>query len=100
VATNSGWFSDRSAAYLASGRPVVMQDTGFSAHLPIGRGLFAVKNLDEAVAAIESITANYDAHSRWARELAREYLEAVKVLASFLDDLGARRESPAPAAVR
>ena len=61
VATNSGWFSDRSAAYLASGRPVVMQDTGFGEHLPVGRGLFAVKNVDEAAAAIESITANYDA---------------------------------------
>jgi hypothetical protein len=103
VATNSGWFSDRSAAYLASGRPVVMQDTGFGEHLPVGRGLFAVKNVDEASAAIESITANYNAHSRWARELALEYLESVKVLAVFLDELGApqsRRESSAPAALR
>ena len=89
VATNSGWFSDRSAAYLASGRPVVIQDTGFGDYLPVGRGLFAVKNIDQAVAAIESIAANYPAHSRWARELALEYLESVKVLARFLDELGA-----------
>jgi hypothetical protein len=100
VALRTGWFSDRSAAYLASGRPVVMQDTGFGEHLPLGRGLFAVQNLDEAAAAIESITANYARHSRWARELALEYLESVKVLARFLDELGAPEpgtESPATA---
>jgi hypothetical protein len=103
VALGTGWFSDRSAAYLASGRPVVMQDTGFGEHLPVGRGLFAVKNVDEAAAALESITANYSAHSRWARELALEHLESVKVLAAFLNELGApqsRRESSAPAALR
>lgn len=88
VATNSGWFSDRSAAYLASGRPVVLQDTGFSAHLPCGRGLFAVRDVDEAAAAIEAIEGDYERHARWARELAREYLDAEKVLGRFLRELG------------
>ena len=99
VALRTGWFSDRSAAYLASGRPVVMQDTGFSQHLPTGRGLFAVNTPDEAAAAIESILADYQAHSRWARELAVEYLEAVKVLGSFLDELGVARQSSTSTAV-
>ncbi len=87
VATHTGFFSDRSAAYLAAGRPVVMQDTGFSAHLPCGRGLFAVRNVDDAVAALEAIEGDYERHSRWARELACEYLEAEKVLARMLREL-------------
>ena len=88
VATNSGWFSDRSAAYLASGRPVVLQDTGFSDHLPCGRGLFAVRTVDEAAAAIEDINAHYEQHVQWAREIAVEYLDAAKVLRRFLGELG------------
>src|SRR4029077_1876229 len=56
VATNSAFFSDRSAAYLASGRPVVMQETGFSRHLPCGRGLFAVRSVEDAAAAIDTVT--------------------------------------------
>src|SRR5205807_10192129 len=73
VATNSGWFSDRSAAYLASGRPVVLQETGFSAHLPCGRGLFAVRTVEEAAEAIGEIDSNYEDHSKHAREIAIEY---------------------------
>jgi hypothetical protein len=88
VATNSGCFSERSAAYLASGRPVVMQDTGFSQHIPCGRGLFAVRDVDEAAAAIEEIGLDYARHSQWARELAMEYLDASKVLGKFLSELG------------
>lgn len=88
VATHSAWFSDRSAVYLASGRPVVLQDTGFSAHLPCGRGLFAVRTVDEAAAAIEDITAHYEQHTQWAREIAVEYLDAAKVLRRFLSELG------------
>lgn len=88
VATHSGFFSDRSAAYLASGRPVVMQDTGFSAHLPCGEGLFAVSTMDEAAGAILEITADYARHSRAARGVAEEYLDASKVLNAFLQDLG------------
>jgi hypothetical protein len=88
VATNSGFFSDRSAAYLASGRPVVMQDTGFSAHLPCGRGLFAVRNADEAASAIAQIAGNYRLHSAAAREIAREYLDAPRVLGRLCAELG------------
>jgi hypothetical protein len=87
VATNSGWFSERSAAYLASGRPVVLQDTGFSAHLPCGQGLFAVRTVDEAAAAIEAINSDYRRHSGWARELALEFLDTRKVLTKFLKEL-------------
>jgi hypothetical protein len=88
VVTNSGAFSDRAAAYLASGRPVVMQETGFSAHLPCGRGLFAVRNLDEAAGAINEIQGDWENHSRWAREIAVDYLDTDRVLSKFLDDLG------------
>ena len=88
VTTNSGWFSDRSAAYLASGRPVVLQDTGFSEHLPCGRGLFAVCTVDEAAAAIEEINGNYERHAKWARDIAVEFLDVPKVLGRFLHELG------------
>ena len=88
VAINSGFFSDRSAVYLASGRPVVMQETGFSAHLPCGCGLFAVKTAEEAAAAIEEIESDYERHAKGAREVALEHLEATKVLAKFLVDVG------------
>jgi hypothetical protein len=88
VATNSGWFSDRSAVYLASGRPVVMQDTGFSTHLPCGRGLFAVHTVEEAAAAIDEINSDYEQHAKWARVIASEYLDTPKVLRRFLRELG------------
>ena len=88
VATNSGFFSDRSAAYLASGRPVVMQDTGLNGHLPCGRGLFAVRSVEEAADAIAQIAGDYDQHSRWAREIARDHLDTSVVLRSFLGELG------------
>jgi len=88
VATNSGWFSDRGAAYLASGRPVVMQDTGFSMHLPCGEGLFAVRTVEEAAAAIDEIDRDWGRHSKAARHIAREFLDAPKVLGHFLDEIG------------
>jgi hypothetical protein len=88
VATHSGWFSDRSAHYLACGRPVVIQDTGFGKYLPCGEGLFAVRTVEEAAAAVEEITCNYDFHSRRAREIAIEHLDAEKILGGFLDGLG------------
>ena len=88
VAMQTGWFSDRSAAYLASGRPVVLQDTGFSRHLPVGEGLFAVNDVEEAAAAIAEIEADYDRHSAKAREIAREHLEAAVVLPKFLHEIG------------
>ena len=84
----TGWFSDKSAAYLASGRPVVLQDTGFSRHLPTGQGLLAVNNAEEAREAIGRIEDDYALHSRRAREIAHEYLEAKKVMHIFLNELG------------
>jgi len=88
VATNSGWFGDRSAAYLAAGRPVVLQDTGISAHLPCGEGLFAVADVQEAAAAVREIEGDYGRHSRAARELAREFLAADRVLPRLLEAIG------------
>jgi hypothetical protein len=87
VETRSGWFSDRSAAYLAAGRPVVLQDTGFSDQLPCGRGLFAVDTVDQAADAIERIRSNYGAHSTAAREIANEYLATKKLLGRLLFSL-------------
>jgi hypothetical protein len=88
VATNSAFFSDRSAAYLASGRPVVMQETGFSGHLPCGCGLFAVSTVEEAAAAIETVMGDYERQSAAAREIAREHLDTSVVLGSLLRELG------------
>ncbi len=89
VATNCGWFSERSAAYLASGRPVVVQDTGFSAHLPTGRGLLAVRDAQEAAQALDEVEADYAAHARWARELACAHFDAREVLGRLLRAVGA-----------
>jgi hypothetical protein len=88
VALQTGWFSDRSAAYLASGRPVVQQDTGFSRHLPCGAGLFAVKTVAEAAQALEEIRARPEYHARQARAVACEQLDARLVLGKFLHELG------------
>jgi hypothetical protein len=81
-----GWFSCRSACYLAAGRPVAVQDTGFSAVLPVGEGLFAFTTVEEAVAAIKEIEANYARHARAARALAVEYFDAAKVLTRLIDE--------------
>jgi hypothetical protein len=80
VETRSGWFSDRSACYLASGRPVLAQDTGLDGLLPTGAGLVTFSTLDEAVAGAEEICADYERHSRAAREIAEEHFAAAKVL--------------------
>jgi len=87
VETHSGWFSDRSAAYLASGRPVILQDTGFSHHLPCGKGLFAVSNVEEAIDAVKQISKDYKIHSKMARDIAVEYLDAKKLLKRFINQL-------------
>jgi hypothetical protein len=81
----TGWFSDRSACYLATGRPVLAEDTGFAEHFPTGRGLLVFRNLEEAVAAVAEIDRNYAAHSRAAREFAEAYLDAQRCLAPMLD---------------
>jgi hypothetical protein len=85
VVSNSGWFSERSANYLASGRPVITQETGFSNHIPTGEGLFAFSTLDEAVAAIETVESSYERHCKAAREIAEEYFDSRKVLTKLLD---------------
>ena len=83
----AGWFSERSACYLAAARPVITQDTGFGTVLPTGEGLFAFNTSDEAAAAFEAVESDYDRHSRAAREIAEEYFRAETVLARLLDDL-------------
>jgi hypothetical protein len=88
VRLRSGWFSERSACYLAAGRPVVTQDTGFGSVLPTGAGLFAFNTMDEILAAFESINADYEKHSRAAREIAEEYFRAETLLGRLLEDLG------------
>jgi hypothetical protein len=85
VASRSGWFSERSACYLASGRPVVVEETGFSEYLPTGQGIWSFCDLESAKAAVESVTANYPNACKLARELAFEYFEAAKVLESLID---------------
>lgn len=85
----TGWFSDRSATYLAAGRPVVTQDTGFGSALPTGNGLFAWATTDEALAAFDAIDSDYPRQSRAAREIAREYFDATVVLGSLLERTGA-----------
>jgi hypothetical protein len=84
VATHSGWFSGRSACYLAAGKPVVVQDTGFSEHLPTGEGILAFTTQDEAQAAIERINRDYQRHAAAAWRLARECFDAQRVLPAFL----------------
>jgi hypothetical protein len=88
VASRCGWFSDRSACYLASGRPVVALDTGFPRFLPTGEGLFAAASVDEIVAAVEQIAGNYDRHAKAAAELAREHFDSDRVLRRLLERLG------------
>jgi hypothetical protein len=84
----SGWFSDRSASYLAAGKPVVTQETGFSKFIPVGEGLFAFNSFEEAVAAILEISADYAHHCRAARDLAAEHFSAEGVLTKLLEDAG------------
>jgi hypothetical protein len=90
VETRGGWFSDRSACYLASGRPVLFQDTGLEGLLPCGDGLLTFSTLEEAVAGVEEITGDYVRHSRAAREIATEHFAAERVLGRLLDALGVR----------
>ena len=80
VVSNSGWFSDRSAAYLASGRPVVTQETGFSEWLTAGAGLFSFETSEAALEAVATIERDYIHHSRAARRLAEEYFNSAEVL--------------------
>lgn len=85
VVTESGWFSDRSAEYLASGRPVVTQETGFSRRLPAGAGVLAFRSPEEAVDAIERVSRDYKHHCRAARAIAQEHFDSRRVLAALLE---------------
>ena len=89
VETRGGWFSDRSACYLASGRPVLAQDTGLAGLYPIGEGLLVFNTLDEAVGSVESVVGDYQRHSQAARELAEDEFGASRVLADLLNRLSA-----------
>jgi hypothetical protein len=89
VLPRSAWFSERSACYLAAGRPVVTQDTGFSDVLPTGEGLFGFDTVEQAVEAIRAINADYDRHARAAKAIAHDWFRAEVVLPKLLADLGA-----------
>lgn len=88
VRSRSGWFSDRSICYLASGRPVLAEDTGFSRHHPVGTGLLQFSTLEEAAEGARRIAADYDSHARAARALAEERFDSDKVLGNLLAKLG------------
>jgi GT2 family glycosyltransferase len=88
VRLRTGWFSDRSATYLAAGRPVVTQDTGFGCALPTGAGLWAWSTADEAAAAVEAVRGDLAAQGRAAAEIAREHFAAERVLRRLVADLG------------
>ena len=88
VDTGSGWFSDRTVRYLASGKPALVQDTGFSRNLPVGEGLLAFSTLPEAIAGIERIAADYEHHCRAARKLAEMFFDSEKVLGKLLEEIG------------
>ncbi len=89
VDSRSGWFSDRSACYLASGRPVVAQDTDFGEALPVGEGLIAFDDVDGAAVAVAAVEADYGRHARAAREVAESHLDSRKVLPRLLERLAA-----------
>ena len=88
VRLQSGWFSERDACYLASGKPVIAQSTGFERHLPCGQGLFAFRTMDDILAAVDAVESDYEKACRAARAVAEESFEATRVCRKFLEDLG------------
>jgi hypothetical protein len=88
IRLRSGWFSDRSACYLAAGRPVVTQDTGFDRVLPTGEGLFAFNTMGEVLAAFDAIRSDPERHRGAARAIADEYFRAEAVLGKLLTEAG------------
>jgi hypothetical protein len=86
VAMRTGWFSCRSACYLAAGRPVVVQDTGFTSVLPCGEGLLPFTTIEEAAEAIQTVEADYARHSRAAGNIAREHFDSARVLGKLIED--------------
>jgi hypothetical protein len=90
VATNSGWFSDRTTRYLACGRPALVQDTGFTSSIPAGKGVVVFSTLDEAAYEAERMLADWDKHSTAARDLAEQHFDSDLVLSRFLGVCGVR----------
>jgi hypothetical protein len=88
VDTESGWFSDRTVRYLASGKPALVQDTGFSRNYPVGEGLVTFRTLDEAVAGTRDIARDYKGHCLAARAMAEQYFDSDKVLGRLLEEAG------------
>ena len=88
VRPRTGWFSDRSACYLAVGRPVITQETGFNRHLPTGKGLFGFATMEDIAAAIDTVESDYAGNCRAAREIAEEFFAAEKVLAPLMERSG------------
>jgi hypothetical protein len=88
VRPNTGWFSDRSCCYLAAGRPVITQETGFSKFLPSGRGLFGFRTMGDILRAVDEIEGNYEANCLTARDIAQEYFAAEKVVGSLMERAG------------
>ncbi len=88
IRLKTGWFSDRSACYLAAGRPVITQDTSFEKYIPTGEGLFSFQTMEDIKNAAEKITSDYARHSRKAVEIAREYFAAEKVVGKMMSELG------------
>lgn len=88
IRLRSGWFSDRSACYLAASRPVINQDTAFNSYLPTGKGLFSFQTLDDILAAIDAIESDYEGNCRAARETAAEYFAAERVLQNLMTRAG------------
>ncbi|HMC98911.1 MAG TPA: hypothetical protein VKH37_02125, partial [Ferruginibacter sp.] len=89
IRLKSGWFSERSACYLAAGRPVITQDTGFNFNIPTGEGLFSFNSMPEIIDAFDAIESDYPKHSRRAKEIADAYFRAETILEKLLNDLGA-----------
>jgi len=87
VELRTGWFSCRSAGYLASGRPVVVQDTGFTPLIASGEGIIAFKTVEEAALGLMEVEGEYDRHAEAALELARQYFDSSKVLKKLIDDV-------------
>lgn len=87
VETNSGWFSDRSARYLACGRPVLVQDTGFERNIPVGEGLLTFQTLGEAVASAHEILNHYADHAEAARALAESHFSSNRILSNLLEQV-------------
>jgi len=86
--TRGGWFSDRTVRYLASGKPALVQETGFSRSYPVGEGLLSFDSMDSALAGARNISRNYAAHCQAARQLAVEFFDSDKVLGNLAERIG------------